>query len=158
MQRLSGDLDAAAASGAQAVAAARDQAHMWWASTATAMYATTLLTLDRRADAARVLQPVTSAVDVAGAEAYQLRCRAALAAATGSLEALAAADAALQTITAPAGCAWLLGADAYLGVARAWVECGDTERARRALAPLRHAAGQVPWPALVRLADAVVDA
>ena len=50
---------------------------------------------------------------------------------TGDPAVLARADALLRGIRVPEGCAWLLGADAYLGVARAW------RRARRSAAGRR---------------------
>ena len=89
--------------------------------------------------------------DVPGAEAYLLRCLAPLAEATGDLAVLERADALLAGIRAPEGTAWLLGADAYLCVARAWRRAGDPARADRAVAGFRDAARAVGWTRLAEL-------
>lgn len=154
VHRLAGDLGTAAEVGARALAVGRDREHAWWLTTASAVHATTLLALGRATEAARELERALPGVEVAGAESYRLRCLGTLAA-CGSHDALTAADELLPTITAPPGSAWLLGADAYLGVAAAWTSCGDLARAGEVLAPMRNAAERVGWPALVRLADAV---
>jgi hypothetical protein len=86
--------------------------------------------------------------DVPGAEAYLLRCLGPLAEATGDPAVLRRADALLRSIRAPEGCAWLLGADAYLGVARAWRRAGDHDRAERILTDFRAAAGAAGWSTL----------
>ena len=54
-----------------------------------------------------------------------------LAEATGDPAVLARADELLRAIRVPEGCAWLLGADAYLGVARAWRAPGTRSGRRR---------------------------
>jgi hypothetical protein len=93
------------------------------------------------------------AADVPGAEAYLLRCLAPLAEATGDLAVLGRADALLSGIRAPEGTAWLLGADVYLCVARAWRRAGKADRADAVVAGFRAAAGAVGWTRLVELAD-----
>jgi tetratricopeptide (TPR) repeat protein len=156
LHRLFGELETAAEVGARAVAIGREHPHAWWQATAATTYASTLTALGRNAEAAREVERVLPLVDAAGIEAYRLRCLAALAASTDSTDVLREADELLHSVRAPDGCAWLLGADAYLGVASAWVARGDVGRARDALAPMRTAARRLPWPTLVRMADAVV--
>jgi DNA-binding SARP family transcriptional activator/energy-coupling factor transporter ATP-binding protein EcfA2 len=146
--RLAGDLHTAAEVGARAVEQSREHRHAWWVATAAAMHATTLVALDRPADAARIVESALPLVEAPGAESYRLRCLAALAAATDSTEMRDRADALLHAIRAPDGCAWLLGADAYLSIAARWAADGDPGRAAEVLTPLRAAAARVPWPAL----------
>jgi hypothetical protein len=83
--------------------------------------------------------------DVPGAEAYLLRCLGPLAEATGDPAVLRRADELLQSIRAPERHAWLLGADAYLGVARAWRRAGRPDRADEILTGLRDAARAAGW-------------
>ncbi|MGQ0575617.1 MAG: hypothetical protein ACT4RN_15655 [Pseudonocardia sp.] len=91
-----------------------------------------------------------------GAEANLLRCLAPLAEATGSAAVLAEADALLAHFDAPPGSAWLLGTDAYLAVAGAWLRHDDPGRARTVLGPLLDAADRHGWvPA--QAAGALVD-
>ena len=54
----------------------------------------------------------------------------------------------------PDGTAWMLGYEAYLSVAQAWLAQDDPERARAVLAPLRATAEREPWT--VALAEALV--
>ena len=55
----------------------------------------------------------------------------------------------LRGITGPVGSAWLLGADCYLAVARAWLDRDEPARARAVLTPLLSAAERLTWvPAL----------
>ncbi len=143
--RQQGRYDDAVGHGRRAVAASKNVGHAWWVSTAAAMLATTLLERGEHAAAADVLADTPSGGQHSGTEAYRLRHLAALAEATGSSAALDEADRLLNGIDAPAGCAWLLGADAYLGVARAWLVAGRQDRAAAALAPMLSAAGRVPW-------------
>jgi len=82
-----------------------------------------------------------------GSEAYLLRCLAPLAEATGSASVLDEADRLLARIVAPAGSAWLVGADAYLSVARGWLARDEPARARAVLAPMLSAAARIPWVA-----------
>ena len=93
--------------------------------------------------------------EVTGAEAYQLRCAAPLASATGSPTVLADADRLLQQASIPAGGAWLFGDEACLSLARAWLRRGDPERARAVLAPLLAVAERVPWIATLAATLAV---
>ena len=84
-----------------------------------------------------------------GAEAYLLHCTARLAATAGSPAVLADADRLLEQADIPADSAWLLGEDAYLALAKAWLDRGEPERGRAVLAPLLALAERVPWtPAL----------
>jgi hypothetical protein len=154
-QRLAGDLDRAAETGARAVATARTHGHAWWLSTASGIHATTLLELGMRNEAAELLDSVRPAVGESGATAYLARWLCPLAEATGSPTVLVEADRLLRRVTAPAGSAWLSGADAYLTVARAWHQRGDAARAATTVAPLVHAAERVGWADLVRLGERI---
>ena len=153
VHRLAGRLDDARREGRRAVELAARHRHTWWSTTAASLYAGTLLACDEPGPAAEVLRPAERAADVGGAEAYLLRCLGPLAEATGDLSVLRRADELLEGIRVPDGCAWLLGADAYLGVARAWRRAGRPERADAVLAGFRAAAGAAGWPVLVAAAS-----
>ncbi|MCW2700144.1 MAG: transcriptional regulator, putative ATPase, winged helix family [Blastococcus sp.] len=148
VHRLAGRLDDARREGRRAMDLAALHGHTWWSTTAASLYAGTLLACGEPAAAADVLRPAQRVADVPGAEAYLLRCLGPLAEATGDPAVLHRADALLQRIRAPEGCAWLLGADAYLGVARAWRRAGDPDRAEHILAGFRDAAQAAGWSAL----------
>src|SRR3954451_19830107 len=153
VHRLAGRLDDARREGRRAVELAAPHRHTWWSTTAASLYASTLLAGDEPGAAAAFLLPAQQAADVSGAEGYLLRCLGPLAEATGELSVLRRADRLLEGIRVPEGCAWLLGADAYLGVARAWRRAGRPERADAVLAGFRAAAGAVGWPVLVAAAS-----
>jgi hypothetical protein len=82
-------------------------------------------------------------------ESYRLRCLAPLAEATGDADIIGQADATLARLTAPDGSAWVLGADVYLCLARAWYRVGHPHRAEQVLAPLLAAARRIPWRPVV---------
>jgi DNA-binding SARP family transcriptional activator/tetratricopeptide (TPR) repeat protein len=153
VHRLAGRLDDALRDGTRAVALAAEHRHSWWATAAAALHAGTLLRVGNPAAAADVLAPAARAADVPGAEAYLLRCLAPLAEATGDPAVLERADALLRGVRVPQGCAWLLGADVYGALARAWQDAGRPERAEAITTALRGAAVAAGWPAL---ADAVL--
>ncbi|MDQ6873932.1 MAG: AAA family ATPase [Actinomycetota bacterium] len=147
--RLQGRYDDAVGHGRRAISADGERGHVWYMATAAAMLATTLLELGDAAEAMRVLRAVPAGAN-SGTRAYRLRYLAAQAQAGGSPAVLAQADELLRGIQAPAGGAWLLGADAYLGVARGWLAVGRADRAGAAVTPLIAAAERVRWlPALV---------
>ena len=146
LARWAGDLDAAMDDGRRSVADTSPADHPWWYATAVGTYATTLLGVGRRDEAAELCVAGLGALgDEAGA-AYRLRCLAPLAAASG--EGLAEADTLLAGVQAPPGRAWVSGADAYLGVASAWQAAGEPARASAALAPLLAATGPRHWAAV----------
>jgi DNA-binding SARP family transcriptional activator/tetratricopeptide (TPR) repeat protein len=154
-QRLAGDLDAAATTGAHAVASARTHGHAWWLSTAVGIHATTLMELGRREAAVDLLEGVRPRVQEPGANGYLARWLCPLAEASGSTGVITQADNVLRSIAAPAGTAWLAAADTYLAVGRAWLREGDVERAVTTVAPLVDAAGRVGWADLVRLGEQI---
>jgi tetratricopeptide (TPR) repeat protein len=146
LARLAGDLDAALDDGRRSVADTSPAVHPWWYATAVGTYASTLLELGRPDEAAELCAAGLRALgDEAGA-AYRLRCLAPLTAATG--ERLHEADSLLSSVQAPPGRAWVVGADAYLGVAAGWEAAGEPERARTALAPLLAATSTRSWAAI----------
>ncbi len=109
--------------------------HPWWRSTACLLLAGTLLEVGERAEAADLLAEGLAAAEQDGSDAYVLGCLALLADVSGDPETLAAADAMLRGVQAPDGQVWMLGAESYLAVARAWLAAGDPDRAREVLAP-----------------------
>jgi DNA-binding SARP family transcriptional activator len=145
LARLCGRDDEAVSLGRQALAMAEQHEHSWWTAAACAMLGTTLLQNGDRGGAIELFERGLSTAEKAGAEAYQLRCAAPLAAATGSPAVLADADHLLEQAGIPAGHAWLLGEEAYFYLARAWLAQGNPERARAIMAPLLALAERVPW-------------
>ena len=70
-------------------------------------------------------------------------------AATGSRLLLGEAAGWLEQASIPDGGAWMLGYEAYLSLAQAWLAHGEPDRARAVLAPLLAVADREPWaPAL----------
>ena len=149
LARLRGDDEEAMTLGRRAVDIAEQHEQPWWQATACAMLGGTLLQAGDRAAAAALFERGLTAAQQAGAEAYLLHCTARLAAAAGSPTVLADADRLLEQADIPADSAWLLGEDAYLALAQAWLDRDEPERARAVLAPLLALAERVPWtPAL----------
>ena len=134
LARQQGRLDDAAELGRRAVELAARFSDRWVRPTTEAMLGTTLVELGSHPEAVALLSAARRHAEGA-AEAYQLRCLAPLAEASGDRAVLAEADALLAGITVAPGSAWLLGADAYLSVARAWLRHGEPARARAVLAP-----------------------
>ncbi|MBV9451334.1 MAG: AAA family ATPase [Streptosporangiaceae bacterium] len=151
---LRGRDDEAVTLGGRAVDIAERHEHSCWLAAACAMLATTVLVLGDRPGAIGLLERGLAAAEEAGMEGYLLRSAAPLAAATGSATVLAEADRLLADAGIPPGGAWLLGEEAYLALARAWLGRGEPDRARAVLAPLLELAGRVPWPSA--LAGALV--
>ncbi|HEU4567647.1 MAG TPA: AAA family ATPase [Marmoricola sp.] len=141
LARLAGDLDAALADGRRSVAETAPAGHPWWYATAAGCCAATLLELGRADEAAALCQDALAAVGEEVGAAYRLRCLAPYAAATG--ERVDEADRLLATLQAPAGGAWITGADVYDALASAWLARGEPERAAAVVSPLlaatRHA-------------------
>jgi len=146
LARWAGDLEAAMDDGRRSVADTSPTDHPWWYATAVGTYATTLVEVGRRDEAAALCLAGLGALGGDAGAAYRLRCLAPLAAATG--EGLAEADALLAGVQAAPGRAWISGADAYLGVASAWRAAGEPARAGAALAPLFAATGRRHWAAV----------
>jgi DNA-binding SARP family transcriptional activator len=150
LARLRGRFDLALAHGRAASAQARRFSLAWFGPTADALLAGTMLDCGDARGAAAVLRAALDAAGPDGSEAYRLRCLAPLAEATGDPAVLAEAERLLGGIETPPGSAFLLGADAYLCVARARLRSGDPGRARAVLAPLLAAARRLEWiPVLV---------
>ncbi|GAA3159347.1 hypothetical protein GCM10010531_08400 [Blastococcus jejuensis] len=148
VHRLAGRMDDALREGRLAAELADRHRHAWWSTTAAALHAGTLLAAGDPGAAAAVLRPAARVADVPGAEAYLLRCLAPLAEATGDPAVLTRADALLRTVRVPDGGAWLAGADAYLGIARAWRGAGRPDRAEEIVTGFRAAAAAAGWVGL----------
>ena len=158
LHRLAGDREAALEVGRTAVEHGREHGgHRWWLTTAVSLYAGTLLSDGRSAEAAELLAGIRPHGPAVGDESYRLRVLAPLAEATGDRSVLAEADDLLGALVAPPGAAWLLGADVYLSLGRAWLAAGDPGRAEAILRPFAQAATRAGWPALVRLAASIAS-
>lgn len=155
--RLQGRLDEAVEHGRAAVDLVPVTGPKWFGPASRALLAGTLMERGEDAEAGELLVEALRHAGVEGAESYRLRCLAPLAEITGDVAMLAEADALLTGITAPPGAAWILGADAYLAVARAWLNQGRPERARAVLAPLLVAAVRLEWQPVLVMAG-LVDA
>jgi len=145
LARLRGDDEEAMTLGRRAVDIAEQHELPWWQATACAKLGGTLLQAGDRAAATALLERGLTAAQQAGTEAYLLHCTAPLAAAAGSPAMLADADRLLGQADIPADGAWLLGEEAYLALAQAWLDRGEPDRARAVLAPLLALAERVPW-------------
>jgi hypothetical protein len=66
------------------------------------------------------------------------------------------ADDLIRGIECPADSAWLLGADAYLCTARAWLARGEAGHAADVLAPFLRAARRCGWKPLLEQAAPLV--
>ena len=143
--RLVGRNDEAVDVGRRAVAMSVGRRHPWWRSTACLLLAGTLREVGARDEAAGVLADGLDAAEQDDADAYILGCRALLADVSGDRGMLEGADAMLREVQAPEGQLWLLGAESYLALARAWSAAGDVSRARAILAPLVVAARGQGW-------------
>jgi DNA-binding SARP family transcriptional activator/tetratricopeptide (TPR) repeat protein len=156
LARLRGRDDEAVAVGRRALAMTERHEHVWGHAVACALLGGTLLVTGDRAEAIVLFERGLGAAEEAGVEAYVLRCAAPLAAATGSTALLGQAAGLLEAASMPDGGAWLPGDDAYLSIARAWLDRGEPERARATLDPLLAVARRVPWVATLAAA-LVVD-
>ena len=145
LARLRGRDDEALMLGRQALDLTEQHKHLWVEAAGCAMLGTTLLATGDRSGAIELLERGLVVGKAGGAESHLLRCAAPLAEATGSPAILADADRLLVQASIPADGAWVLGEDAYLSLARAWLEHGNPERARVVLAPLLTVAERVPW-------------
>ena len=149
LARLRGRAEDARRLGRQALELTERHEHTWWEASASAMLGDTVLLAGDRAGAIALFERGLAAARRAGVEAYLLRCAAPLAAATGSAAVLAEAAGLLERAAIPAESAWMLGYEAYLSLADAWLGHNEPERAGAVLAPLLAVADREPWiPAL----------
>ncbi len=149
LARLCGRTEEAIRLGRQAVELTEQHEVTWWQATACAMLGDTVLLAGDRAGAIALFERGLAAARQAGVEGYLLRCAAPLAAATGSRAILDEAAALLEQASIPDGGAWMLGYEAYLSLAEAWLARDEPDRARAVLAPLLAVAEREPWiPAL----------
>ena len=159
--RLEGDLDEALHIGRRAVARSGEAGHRWWTPTACSLLAATLLERGSTGDVAEARTVAGRGLALAGrdgAAACRVRCLAPLAeiaAGHGDDTPLVEADSLLAGVTAPPAAAWVLGADAYVSVARAWIARDRPARARRTLAPLLAAARAHGWGHLAERVDRI---
>src|SRR5581483_8574124 len=149
LARLRGRIDDAIRLGRQALKRIEQHEVAWWRATACAILGDAVLLAGDRPQAVGLFEQGLEAAREAGLEAYMLRCGAPLAAATGSRAVLGEATRLLDQAGIPDGGAWMLGYEAYLSLAEAWLAHGDPERARAVLAPMLVVADREPWlPAL----------
>jgi len=149
LARLRGREDEAMTLGRRAVELTEEHEHTWWQATGCVMLGSTLLLARDRAGAIALFERGLAAAQQAGMEAYLLRATAPLAAATGSRVLLDEAAGLLERAGIPDGGAWMLGYEAYLSLAEAWLTAGEPDRARAVLAPVLAVADREPWiPAL----------
>ncbi len=149
LARLRGHQDEAVRLGRQSLELAARHEHSWWEATACAMLGGTVLLGGDRAGAVALFERGVAAAQHSGLEAYLLRTAAPLAAATGSQAVLGEAAGLLERAGIPDGGAWMLGYEAYLSLAQAWLADGEPDRASAVLAPLLTVAEREPWrPAL----------
>jgi tetratricopeptide (TPR) repeat protein len=145
LARLCGRLEQAIGLGHQAVELTEQHEVTWWQATACAMLGDTVLLAGDRVGAIELFERGLAAARQAGVEGYLLRCAAPLAAATGSAVVLAEAAGLLEQASIPPGGAWMLGYEAYLSLAEAWLAHGEPDRARAVLVPLLAVADREPW-------------
>jgi len=149
LARLCGRIEEAIKLGHQAVELTEQHEVTWWQAAACAMLGDTVLLAGDRAGAIALFERGLAAARQAGVEGYLLRCAAPLAAVTGSRAVLGEAAGWLERASIPDGGAWVLGYEAYLSLAEAWLGHDEPERARAVLAPLLAVAEREPWiPAL----------
>jgi tetratricopeptide (TPR) repeat protein len=149
LARLRGRTEEAIMLGHKAVELTRQYEVTWWQATACAVLGDTVLLAGDRAGAIALFERGLAAARQADVEAYQLRCAAPLAAATGSRAMLNEATGLLEHASIPDGGAWMLGYEAYLSLADAWLAHGEPDRAHAVLVPLLAVADREPWlPAL----------
>jgi tetratricopeptide (TPR) repeat protein len=149
LARLRGRDDEAIALGRRALDLCGQHEHGWWQAATRAMLGDTLLVRGDQAGAVTLYEEGLAVARKSGMEAYLLRCAAPLAAATGSSAVLAEAAGWLEQAGIPDGGAWMLGFEAYVSLAEAWLGRGEPDRARAVLAPLLTVAEREPWiPAL----------
>ena len=111
----------------------------------------TLLLAGDRTGAIELFERGLAAAREAGVEAYLLRSAAPLAAATGSRLVLGEAAGLLEQAGIPAGGAWMLGYEAYLSLAQAWLMARTSRNAparcwRRCWPSRSGSRGRPPWP------------
>jgi tetratricopeptide (TPR) repeat protein len=149
LARLRGDQEAAVRLGRQSLELAARHEHSWWEAAACAMLGGTVLLGGDPAGAVALFERGLAAAQHSGLEAYLLRTAAPLAAVTGSRAMLGEAAGLLERASIPGDGAWMLGYEAYLSLAQAWLAHGEPDRASAVLAPLLAVAEREPWrPAL----------
>jgi tetratricopeptide (TPR) repeat protein len=149
LERLRGRDGEAITLGRRALELTQQHEHSWWEAAACAMLGDTVLLAGDQAGAIELYERGLAAAQHSGLEAYLLRCTAPLAAATGSRAVLREAADLLEKAGIPDGGAWMLGYEACLSLAEAWMGHNEPERARAVLAPILAVADREPWtPAL----------
>jgi tetratricopeptide (TPR) repeat protein len=157
VHRLSGDIDNALTLSRRAVDLTQHDEHAWWSASTHTQLGMALLATGDRDGAIEQLERGRAYVDHDGSEARLMNCLGPLAEATGARSVLAEADQLLDTVRVPEGSAWMLGAEAYLAIARAWLAHGEPARARATVEPLRRAALRTGWGWVADAAAAVIE-
>jgi DNA-binding SARP family transcriptional activator/tetratricopeptide (TPR) repeat protein len=156
LARLRGRDDEAVSLGRRALHVTEANSHPWVSALVCGDLGITLLATGSRAEAVELFERGRAIAEQPGAEMYLLGCLGPLAEATRSPTVLAEADRLLAGARLPAGDAWVLGYEAYLAIARAWLAARQPERARSVLAPLLAAVERESW--VTALAAALVPA
>jgi len=143
--RLTGRREEALEVGRRAATAPVGARHPWWRSAACYLLAGSLAEAGETDEAAELLAGGLATAERDGSEAYVLACRALRAEVTGDRDELSVADAMLRDVQTPEGKVWMVGADSYLSLARAWSASGDPARAGEILDPLVTAARAQGW-------------
>jgi DNA-binding SARP family transcriptional activator len=152
LARLRGHEGEAIALGRHAVELTEQHEHTWWRAASCVMLGDTVLLAGDRDGAIELFERGLAAAQHADVEAYLLRATAPLATATGSRALLGEAAGLLERASIPEGGAWMLGYEAYLSLAQAWLAHGEPERARAVLAPMLAVADREPWTAALAAA------
>jgi DNA-binding SARP family transcriptional activator len=142
--RLRGRDAEAIKAGRSALSLASQYGHSWGLALSSATLSSVLLATGAAAEVPALLERGLSAAEQHGAESYMLRCLAPLASVTGSADLLERADGLLAQAASTAG-AWIPGYEAYLALARAWMQHGEPAHARDLLDPLLRVALATPW-------------
>ncbi len=161
--RSRGAYEQALAFGRSASELAHRIGHGEWAAWADATLGWALLDARAPAEAITCLERGVRTAEKASVPAQLARCVALLAWARsmlgehGSAATLATrADELLSAVTTPPGGAWLFGAHAYLGLARAYMGCGDAERSEALLTPIVAAAESTGWKEAIACSSLVI--
>lgn len=152
VQRSPGDYGAALRTAREACARAHGIAHREWAAWTDATLGWVLMDLRSVDLAAEALDSGLREAERGNAPWRRVLClgllawaRAALGQPEAAAELAAQGEQALAAVTLPPGGAFMGGAPAYLGIARAHLAIGDPQRAEATLRPIAESAERLGW-------------